>query len=495
MPQRIPVNTLNASSQKILNTIRANAPMAYQNAVPVVEKTTDIPKVGDILYNDPSLANVFVNELVNRIAAVRLKSKIFNNPFARLKKGYLQYGETIEEIFVQIAQVQAYDVELAEKRRNKRTLPDVRTAFHAMNWRVQYPLTIQDEDLRAAFTGPEGVTDFIERLIEAVYQAAEYDEYLLFKYLIIKSVTKGGMHPVTVTATDPKEVVKLLRETRNRMAFRSTKFNKAGVNTVTAPDDACVFVDAAYEAEYTVDVLAAAFNIDKATIAGRVHIVDSFSEFDNDRWAAIRESGDMVEEVTAAELEMMKKVKAVLLDEDWFQVYDNVTKFTQDYIGPGMYWNYWLNIYKTVSTSPFANAVAFVSDTALSAPASYTAHITDKAKSRNALQFVIELDEKTALNGGNVQHIQTEGATTAVIAVKPYGVYTTNKSTGTFTPEITVDGVKYTASAAIDLSTVAENAVVTFNKAGAGGGGGAGGDGGSGGSGGGGGAGGDGGEG
>ena len=59
-----------------------------------------------------------------------------------------------------------------------------------------------------------------------------------------------------------------------------------------------------------------------------------------------------------------------------------------------------------------------------------------------------------------------------MIAVKPYGVYTTNKSTGTFTPEITVDGVKYTASAAIDLSTVAENAEVTFNKAGAGGGGG-----------------------
>ena len=64
-------------------------------------------------------------------------------------------------------------------------MPDVKSAFHAMNWRVMYPVTIQDEDLKLAFRSAEGVQDLIARIVDSVYTAAEYDEFLLFKYLII----------------------------------------------------------------------------------------------------------------------------------------------------------------------------------------------------------------------------------------------------------------------------------------------------------------------
>ena len=40
-----------------------------------------------------------------------------------------------------------------------RTLPDVRSAFHTMNWRVIYPVTIQDEDLKQAFDKRFPTTD------------------------------------------------------------------------------------------------------------------------------------------------------------------------------------------------------------------------------------------------------------------------------------------------------------------------------------------------
>ena len=42
---------------------------------------------------------------------VRVQSATFNNPYSVLKKGYIEFGETIEEIFVGIAKVVEYTPE------------------------------------------------------------------------------------------------------------------------------------------------------------------------------------------------------------------------------------------------------------------------------------------------------------------------------------------------------------------------------------------------
>ena len=196
MARKLALTKLNASTVDIINTIRANASYEYQSVVPQIENATEIPKVGEILYGYPALANQFINALVNRIALVNVKSATFNNAYAELKKGYLEFGETVEEVFVNIAKAREFSVDKAEAREFKRTLPDVRTAFHVMNYRVQYPITIQDEDLRQAFLSVNGVQDLIAKIIDSVYTASEYDEYLLFKYLLIKGITGGKIDEV-----------------------------------------------------------------------------------------------------------------------------------------------------------------------------------------------------------------------------------------------------------------------------------------------------------
>ena len=216
MARKIAVNKLNASTIDILNTIRANASLEYQNSVPEVTKATDIPKVGEVLYGYPALANQFINALVNRIALVRVNSATFNNAYAELKKGYLEFGETVEEVFVGIAKAREFSAEKAEARELKRTLPDVRSAFHTMNYRVQYPITIQDEDLRMAFLSINGVQDLIAKIVDAVYTAAEYDEFLLFKYLMIKAITSGKMYPIAFDDADIKNAAKAFRGASNQ---------------------------------------------------------------------------------------------------------------------------------------------------------------------------------------------------------------------------------------------------------------------------------------
>lgn len=454
MAKRVALSTLNASTMDILNVIRQNASMEYQNAVPEVTKSSDIPKVGEVLYGYPALANQFINALVNRIALVRVKSSIFNNDYKELKKGYLEFGETVEEVFVNIAKAREFNVEKAESRELKRTIPDVRSAFHAMNYRVQYPVTIQDEDLRTAFTSMDGVQDLIARIVDSVYQAAEYDEYLLFKYLMIKAIAHGKMYPVSIgDGSNMNDAAVAFRGTSNQLQFMSTKYNAAGVHTVTPRDDQYIFMDSTYNAQFDVNVLASAFNMDKANFMGRLKLIDDWTTFDNERFDVITANSDAIEPVTDAELALMAGVKAVLVDREWFQIYDNNNKFTEQYVASGMYWNYFYNVWKTVSSSPFSNAIVFVTDTPQTAlPESLTIEISDKSDTEEAITLTLrDKQDGASLAHSTLRFTQTEALTTAGIAVHPYGglLIPASQFATAITLEATLDGVTYKAGTTI----------------------------------------------
>lgn len=468
MARRIENSTLNASTIDILNVIRQNASYDYQQNVPEVATVNDIPKVGEIIYGTPAFANQFINALVNRIAIVRVQSATFNNPYSILKKGYIEYGETVEDIFVSIAKAVDFNVEKAPKREFQRTIPDVRSAFHVMNWRVMYPITIQDEDLRQAFLSVDGVQNLIANIVDSVYTAAEYDEFLLFKYLLIKAISHGKMYPISIGAgTDLSEAAVQFRGTSNLLPFMSNDYNEAAVKTNTTKDRQVIFMDAMFNAQFDVNVLASAFNMDKADFMGRLFLIDNWTDFDNERFDIIRANSDGIEEVTANELSLLANVKAVILDDNWFQVYDNNNKFTEKYVASGLYWNYFYHTWKTVSNSPFANAVVFVTSAAdVALPETVTVHVDAKDESDVATVFTISADfEEAGLEPQNVNFVQTEALTTAGIAVQKYGglIIPASKVGTDITLVAEINGTTYTAATTINGST-AVDATVTLNK-------------------------------
>lgn len=468
MARRIANSTLNASTIDILNVIRQNASYDYQQNVPKVATVNDIPKVGEIIYGTPAFANQFINALVNRIAIVRVQSATFNNPYSILKKGYIEYGETVEDIFVSIAKAVDFNVEKAAKREFQRTIPDVRSAFHVMNWRVIYPVTIQDEDLRQAFLSIEGVQNLIAKIVDAVYTAAEYDEFLLFKYLLIKAISHGKMYPTSIGAgTDLSEAAVQFRGTSNLLPFMSSEYNEAGVKTNTPKERQVIFMDAMFNAQFDVNVLASAFNMGKADFMGRLFLIDNWTDFDNERFDIIRANSDGIEEVTANELALLANVKAVILDDNWFQVYDNNNKFTEKYVASGLYWNYFYHTWKTVSNSPFANAVVFVTSAAdVALPATVTVHVDAKDESDVATVFTISADfEEAGLEPQNVNFVQTEALTTAGIAVQKYGglIIPTSQLETNIKLVAEINGTTYTAATNINGSTAVDT-TVTLNK-------------------------------
>ena len=422
MAKRIAVSNLNASTIDILNVIRQNASLEYQSSIPAVTQVDDIPKVGQILMGYPALANQFINALVNRIALVRVRSAVFNNRYSPLKKGFLEYGETVEDVFVNIAKPLVFSQEKAESRELKRYLPDVRSAFYAMNYRAMYPVSIEENDLARAFLSLEGVQDMIARIVDAVYTAAEYDEFLLFKYILIKTITKGKLYPVAFDATDMKVAATTFRGMSNTLEFMSDKYNSFGVKNSTPRERQVIFMDATYNASYDVEVLAAAFNMDKADFMGRLYLIDDFTTFDNDRFAAIVAESDCIEEVTSAELTLMGDVKAVLLDEEFFQFYDNLAKFTEKYIASGLRWNYFYHTWKTIAFSPFANAVVLVDDGATTSDvSSFTMKVSSVSSDGKNTIVLLEPYNNATLQNLDITFVEDSTNIGKGVAIQPYG--------------------------------------------------------------------------
>lgn len=468
MSRRIANSTLNASTIDIMNVIRQNASYEYQQNVPKVAKASDIPRVGEVIYGTPAFANQFINALVNRIAIVRVQSATFNNPYSILKKGYIEFGETVEDIFVSIAKAVDFDPEKAAQREFQRTIPDVRSAFHTMNWRVMYPVTIQDEDLKQAFLSIDGVQNLIAKIVESVYTAAEYDEFLLFKYLLIKAISHGKIHSKSVgDGTNLDTAAVQFRGTSNLITFMSDKYNELKVKNNTPKDRQVIFMDSLFNAEFDVNVLASAFNMDKADFMGRLFLIDNWTEFDNARFNVIRANSDGIEEVTSAELALLANVKAVILDEKWFQVYDNNNKFTEDYVASGLYWNYFYHTWKTVSNSPFANAIAFVTTAANTAlPESITVHVDSKDESDAATVFTISPKyESAGLDPRNVNFVQTEALTEAGIAVQKFGgiIIPTSQVSTDVKIVAEINGTQYTAITNLTGATTVDT-TFTLNK-------------------------------
>lgn len=333
------IETLNASSIDILNVIRANASSVYQERIPQATRD-NIRDVGNAMMTYQSTQNEFLSALVNRIGRVIITSKMYSNPLKEFKKGMLEYGETVEEIFVNIAKAHQYDPATAENEVFKREIPDVQAVFHRLNYQNFYKATISNDQLRQAFLSINGITDLIAKIVDSMYTGAEFDEFTIMKNLIYDAGVKGELYPVTipaVSAENAKTIVSKIKGISNSLEFMSDKYNAMGVKTFSKKNEQILLLNAEFDAVIDVEVLASAFNMDKAQFMGQRVLVDDFGGLEN--------------------------VVAVLVDKDWFMVFDNFMNFTEQYNGEGLYWNYWYHVWKTFSVSPFANAICFVTGT------------------------------------------------------------------------------------------------------------------------------------
>lgn len=408
------IKTMNASAMDILNVIRANASSTYQERIP--EATQDnIREIGNAMLTYESTQNEFLNALVNRIARVIITSKSYQNPLRMFKKGVLEFGETIEEIFVNIARAHQFDPAVAEKEVFKREIPDVNAVFHKMNYQNFYKTTISNEQLRQAFLSYQGISDLIARIVDSLYTGSEFDEFLVMKQLIVDAANDGKMYAVTIPEVTPdnaKTIVAKIKGISNSMEFMSTTYNSMGVLNYTKKENQIFLIDAAFDAMIDVEVLASAFNMSKAEFMGQRVLIDNFGE--------------------------LTGVYAAIVDKDWFMVFDNWIGFTENYNGQGLYWNYFYHCWKTFSTSPFSNAVLFTTETTVVTGVTVTPPTTELVKG-SSMQFTASVVTTGYVPKGVTWSVT--GATDTVSSITPDGILTVPSTEPNTTLTVTATSV------------------------------------------------------
>lgn len=379
MPTRPKNYTLTNVSKDVINgIINEGFSTDYKNYIPFTATDADsIRAIGKIIMDSPNLRNAFATDLINRIILVTVTSKMYENPWESLKKGVLSLGETIEEIFVNIANAELYNPNISSETVFKRRIPDIRAAFHIVNYQVKYPATISNEDLSAAFTSENGLYSLIEKIYESLVSASNYDEFNIMKYLIALNIVNGNIKAISVPAisTDAnvRSVVTQIKATSNKMKFLTGNYNIAGVKTHSQHVNQTVIVTADFDAAIDVNVLAAAFNMEKAEFLSKRLLVDSFGDIDINRLAQCAPetcenitydvNGNVtsanIKGITDSQLAELAEIPAVIIDDDFIQIYDRLITMEDIRNPDGLYTNAFLHCWKIISVSPFAPAATF----------------------------------------------------------------------------------------------------------------------------------------
>lgn len=339
---------------KVLNTIHANASAVYHDRIPEATRTN----LEDIRYamisdDNVMVANEFMGTLLNKLVKSVVHTKRFQNPLKSLKKGKKPLGDTVEEIYNNFIKGQQYSATAGATELLQRSLPDTKTLYHRMNLQMKYPITVSREILSKAFASWDALEKYINDVIAQLYNSAELDEFVNMKQLFKSAMDAKAMKVVNVAdpllgEAEGKEFIKAVKTVSNLMQFPNSDFNAyltaqttdtKPIVTFTRKNEQVLIISAAADTSVSVDVLASTFNM-------------SVADFNDTRKIVI----DAFPSAT---------VRAALVDEAFFQIYDDLFLIKSFDNGVSVYENYWLHVWQTMAYSILVNAVVF--DTAAAA--------------------------------------------------------------------------------------------------------------------------------
>ena len=333
----------------ILNTIRDNASTTYQQRIPEATRQ-NLQDIQYAMIDDENIvvANEFMATMMNRLVKSVVHTKRFTNPLKSLKKGKKPLGDTVEEIYNNFVKGEKYDPNAGATELMKRTFPDTKVMFHRMNYQMKYPITVSRTELTRAFSSWDALEKYISDIIASLYNSAELDEFVNMKQVMKLAMDAKAMRVIKGVA-DPllgeaqgREFIKAVKTVSNLMPFPGSEFNAyltaqttddKPIITFTRKEEQILILSAAVDTSVSVDVLASTFNMSVADFNDtRKIVIDTFP---------------------------VPTVRAALVDEQFFQIYDDLFVIKSFDNGVSLYENYWLHVWQTIAYSCLVNAVLF----------------------------------------------------------------------------------------------------------------------------------------
>ena len=356
-----PSEGLQTALNEIRETLVADNKV-YQEQIPLVEHYTSSQVYGQSLLALPSdLRNKFIQSLVNRIAYTKFQMDYFENPLRELANDELPLGAIGQDIYVNPARGRVYNIDdfagLLAKYES-----DVKVEYNELNFDVQYPVTIIRKELEKAFTSWGDFENFLMGISQSLYNGAYIDDYNYTRKLITNAYLNNNVQMETFTFSNPsaptdtelKGLLARLRQAYLDFQAPSTDYNawkKVGgygrsIVSWSNPRDIHVFLSNKLASVVDVNVLASAFNIDKADLMGRVHYVPDFDVKDSE--------GNVIGDGS--------KIYAFICDRRWFKIRDKDMFMDEFYNANNRSWQSYLNVIKSYNYSLFSNGLMLVGE-------------------------------------------------------------------------------------------------------------------------------------
>ena len=330
----------------------------FHQYFPIVDSNTNIGEWGSPMFgnNYQAVQESFFG-LLKQIAYVATVTRVFDNPLAQLEGENMPLGWAGEETYINPVKGRTFDVNDFAGILQKYEA-DVKVQYLTVNMDLQYPVTLTRDKIRTAFNSWRDLEEFINGIVNALYNGAYIGMFNYTKALVSSAFKENKAQYVKVTAptneATGKAMIKKLRELYTLFQLPSNAYNawaKVGgngkpVTTWCAPEDIILLIRADVMATVDVDVLAAAFNMNRTDFLGRVITVDNFDVYSDDG-EKIYDGSDIL---------------GLIADKAWFKIKQQDMALDMWFNPNNRSWQYYLNVVRAYNYSLFANGIVIATD-------------------------------------------------------------------------------------------------------------------------------------
>ncbi len=298
-----------------------------------------------------AVSNQFLSALINKICYQFVDVFGWDNPFKKFDGFEINYGDTIENIFVETPKGYKFDKDATnpfEKSKSK-----VKTLYATINYEMQYEATIEDSLLRRAVLNEYGFMNIIEAILQSLTTAKNVDEYFATIRMLNNAEIFGnstgvagskvfGELELTGTAKEQAEALtKSIVDNYSSMLLPKTSKNALGVLNASNKKDLLLIIRRDLYNSINLDYLAGVFNLSKVDLLSQIMQVDSFVTMDADGTTY----GD--------------ELLYMIIDTRGFDNHVALQDGGLIYNPKGKYTNHFLNLWKIISFKYWYNAVAY----------------------------------------------------------------------------------------------------------------------------------------
>ena len=225
-------------------------------------------------------ANQFIEALVNKIVYQKVDKMSFNNPFDRFVGYKVSFGDTIENIFVDLPTGYTFDKDNTNPF--EKFVSNVKTLYASINFEMQYPLTVQDALLRRAVLREYGLMDLISNLISSLGTRKSIDEYQAIVHMLNNAdIYANGFETLDVSEEQTevgkyKAITQKIVDVVTDFALPCIDNNKLAVMNSTPKNRALLVIKQDLLNHINLDFLAGVFNLEKVELIKNIIPVRSF---------------------------------------------------------------------------------------------------------------------------------------------------------------------------------------------------------------------------